>query len=103
MENHRIATRADWIEARKDLLEKEKEFSRLRDQLSQKRRELPWVRVDKSYVFEGPNGKETLPQLFAGRSQLIVFHFMFAPDWDAGCKSCSFWADNFNGIVVHLN
>jgi predicted dithiol-disulfide oxidoreductase (DUF899 family) len=102
MENHPIATRAAWIEARKELLAKEKEFTRLRDQLSQKRRDLPWVRVDKPYVFEGPSGKETLPQLFEGKSQLIVFHFMFDPSWEAGCKSCSFWADNFNGIIVHL-
>jgi predicted dithiol-disulfide oxidoreductase (DUF899 family) len=102
MDNHPIATRAAWIEARKELLAKEKEFTRLRDQLSQKRRDLPWVRVDKPYVFEGPNGKETLPQLFEGKSQLIVYHFMFDPSWEAGCKSCSFWADNFNGIDVHL-
>jgi predicted dithiol-disulfide oxidoreductase (DUF899 family) len=102
MENHTIATRDAWIEARKELLAKEKEFTRLRDQLSQKRRDLPWVAVEKSYVFEGPNGKETLPQLFEGRTQLIVDHFMFDPSWEAGCKSCSFWADNFNGIIVHL-
>ncbi len=102
MEN-RIATPTEWIEARKELLAKEKEFTRLRDELSRRRRELPWMRVDKAYVFEGPDGKETLPQLFAGKSQLIVYHFMFDPSWEAGCKSCSFWADNFNGIVVHLN
>src|SRR5260221_333840 len=102
MENFKIATRAAWIVARKELLAQEKEFTRLRDELSQKRRDLPRVRVDKSYVFEGSNGKETLPQLFEGRSQLIVYHFMFDPSWDAGCKSCSFWADNFNGIIVHL-
>jgi predicted dithiol-disulfide oxidoreductase (DUF899 family) len=102
MENHTIATRDAWIEARKELLAKEKDFTRLRDQLSQKRRDLPWVVVEKSYVFEGPNGKETLPQLFEGRGQLIVYHFMFDPSWEAGCKSCSFWADNFNGIIVHL-
>jgi predicted dithiol-disulfide oxidoreductase (DUF899 family) len=102
MENHPIATRAAWIEARKELLAKEKEFTRLRDQLSQKRRDLPWVRVDKPYVFEGQDGQVTLPQLFNGSSQLIVYHFMFDPSWEAGCKSCSFWADNFNGITVHL-
>jgi len=103
MENHTITTRAAWTEARKELLAKEKEFTLLRDELSQKRRGLPWVRVDKPYVFEGPNGKETLPQLFEGRSQLIVYHFMFNPASDEGCKHCSFWADNFNNIVVHLN
>src|SRR5215471_12601624 len=73
-----------------------------RDRLSQERRDLPWVRVDKPYVFDGPNGKVTLGDLFAGRSQLIVYHFMFAPDWEEGCKSCSFWADNFERSVVHL-
>ena len=102
MENHKVVSRDQWIEARKQLLAKEKEFTRLRDQLSQQRRELPWERADKEYVFEGPNGKETLSQLFAGKSQLIVYHFMFDPTWEAGCKSCSFWADNFNGIDVHL-
>jgi predicted dithiol-disulfide oxidoreductase (DUF899 family) len=103
MESHRVVSRNQWIEARKALLAKEKEFTRLRDELSRERRELPWVRVDKEYVFEGANGKTTLAELFAGRGQLIVYHFMFDPSWDEGCPSCSFWADNFNGIVVHLN
>ena len=102
MPQHKIASHEDWIAARKDLLAKEKEFTRLRDDLSRQRRELPWEKVDKDYVFDGPNGKESLSQLFPGKSQLIVYHFMFAPDWEAGCKSCSFWADNFNGIGVHL-
>ena len=75
----------------------------LRDQLSQQRRDLPWVAVNKEYVFEGRNGKQTLSELFDGRSQLIVYHFMFDPSWDEGCLHCSFWADNFNGIIVHLN
>jgi predicted dithiol-disulfide oxidoreductase (DUF899 family) len=101
--SHKIVSRGEWIEARKQLLAREKEFTRLRDQLSQDRRDLPWVRVDKDYVFDGPNSKETLAELFAGRRQLIVYHFMFDPDWEAGCKHCSFWADNFNGIIVHLN
>ena len=102
MENHTIATRAVWTEARKELLAKEKELTRLRDELARKRRDLPWVRVDKPYVFEGPNGQETLPQLFDGRSQLVVYHFMYGPDSDTPCKSCSFWADNFERNVVHL-
>jgi predicted dithiol-disulfide oxidoreductase (DUF899 family) len=101
--NHRVVSREEWGEARKQLLAKEKELTRLRDQLSAQRRDLPWERVEKSCVFEGPDGKETLPELFAGRSQLIVYHFMFGPSWEEGCPSCSFWADNFNGIIVHLN
>lgn len=100
---HRIVSRDEWLEVRRALLGKEKEFTRLRDRLSEERRNLPWVRVDKEYVFAGPNGKVTLAQLFEQRTQLIVYHFMFAPEWEAGCKSCSFWADNFNGIVTHLN
>ena len=103
MEKHKIVAKDEWIAARKQLLAKEKEFTRLRDQLSEQRRALPWERVEKDYVFEGPKGKETLAQVFDGRSQLVVYHFMFAPEADAPCKSCSFWADNFNGIVAHLN
>jgi predicted dithiol-disulfide oxidoreductase (DUF899 family) len=98
-----VVSRKDWLAARKSLLSKEKKFTRLRDQLSKERRQLPWVKVDKDYVFDGPEGKETLLELFDGRSQLIVYHFMFGPDWDAGCKHCSFWADNFDRIIVHLN
>lgn len=101
--NHKVVSSAEWIDARKQLLLKEKEFTRLRDQLSQQRRGLPWEAVTKPYVFVGPNGKEDLPALFDGRSQLIVYHFMFEPSWDAGCPHCSHWADNFNGIIVHLN
>jgi predicted dithiol-disulfide oxidoreductase (DUF899 family) len=101
--DHNVVSRQEWMDARKDLLAKEKEFTRLRDQLSQQRRELPWVKVDKPYVFDGPNGKETLAELFENRSQLVVYHFMFSPEWDEGCPHCSFWADNFNGIDVHLN
>ena len=103
MTTHRVVSREDWIAARTRHLEKEKELTRLRDQLSQERRELPWVKVEKPYVFEGPQGKETLADLFDGRRQLIVEHFMFDPSWDEGCKSCSFWVDNFNGVDVHLN
>ncbi|HET7285452.1 MAG TPA: DUF899 family protein [Nitrososphaeraceae archaeon] len=103
LEHHEVVSRNEWLEARKMLLKKEKEFTILRDQLSQERRKLPWIAVDKEYIFEGPKGKETLSELFDGRSQLIVYHFMFHPSWDGGCSSCSFWADNFNGIIVHLN
>ena len=103
MTNHRVVSPEEWLGARRQLLEKEKAFTRLRDELSRERRELPWERVGKSYVFQTREGRETLADLFAGRSQLVVYHFMFAPDWDGGCKSCSFWADNFNGIICHLN
>jgi predicted dithiol-disulfide oxidoreductase (DUF899 family) len=103
VEHYKIVSRDAWLEARKELLIKEKEFTRLRDQLSATRRELPWEAVDKEYVFQGPKGEETLRDLFEGRSQLIVYHFMFGPDWEAGCPHCSRWADNFNGIIVHLN
>lgn len=103
MENHQIVSQDAWVEARKQLLIKEKEFTRLRDQLSQERRDLPWERVEKEYVFEGPAGTETLSDLFAGKRQLVIYHFMFDPSWDEGCVHCSFWADNFNGIGVHLN
>jgi predicted dithiol-disulfide oxidoreductase (DUF899 family) len=101
--HHAVVSKSEWIEARKRLLVKEKEFTRLRDQLSQERRDLPWERVDKPYAFEGPYGEETLSELFDGRSQLVVYHFMFAPDWKEGCPHCSHWADNFNGVIVHLN
>jgi len=100
---HHIVSHEAWTRARRELLAKEKELTRMRDQLSRERRELPWVRVENNYVFEGEDGKATLGDLFEGRSQLIVYHFMFDPGWEAGCKSCSFWADNFNGIIVHLN
>jgi len=103
MTHHNVVARDAWIAARQQLLIKEKEFTKLRDELSQQRRELPWERVDKNYLFEGPDGRETLAQLFAGRSQLVVYHFMFGPDWQAGCPHCSFWADNFDGIIEHLN
>jgi predicted dithiol-disulfide oxidoreductase (DUF899 family) len=92
----------EWLEARKELLEKEKEFTRLRDQLTEQRHALPWEAVEKEYVFDGPNGKETLAELFDGRSQLLVYHFMFGPDWEVGCPICSFWADNFEPAVQHL-
>jgi predicted dithiol-disulfide oxidoreductase (DUF899 family) len=99
----RVVAHGEWVAARKELLAKEKEFTRARDELTAARRALPWEAVEKEYVFDGPNGRETLADLFDGRSQLVVYHFMFGPDDDAGCKSCSFWADNFDPIVVHLN
>ncbi len=103
MQDHGVVSREDWLIARKEHLEKEKEFTRQRDELSHARRALPWVEVEKEYLFGGPNGKETLVDLFEGRSQLIIYHFMYGPDWEEGCPSCSFWADNFNGIVQHLH
>ena len=102
MTTHTIVSKDEWVEASKRHLAREKEFTRMRDQLSAERRALPWLRVDKDYAFDGPNGRETLAQLFGNRSQLVVYHFMFAPEWEVGCKSCSFWADNFNGITAHL-
>jgi predicted dithiol-disulfide oxidoreductase (DUF899 family) len=102
MKKHDIVSQSEWVRARKTLLEKEKELTRAGDALAEARRELPWVRVEKPYVFDTTDGEKTLADLFAGRSQLIVYHFMFAPDWEVGCKSCSFWADNFNGIVSHV-
>jgi predicted dithiol-disulfide oxidoreductase (DUF899 family) len=92
----------EWIASRKELLRKEKEFTKLRDQLSQQRRELPWEKAEKQYVFDGPHGKVTLADLFGGRSQLIVYHFMFGPGWEQGCPSCSYLADHFGGSLVHL-
>src|SRR5258708_20019521 len=103
LDTHKIVSQDEWFEARKHLLAQEKEFTRLRDRLSQQRRELPWVKVRENYVFAGPRGKETLTDLFEGRSQLVVYHFMFAPEEEEGCRSCSFWADGFNAIGVHLN
>jgi len=102
IKNHAVVASKEWLAARTVLLAKEKEFTRLRDELSRQRRELPWEKVEKPYAFDGPNGKQTLAQLFGKRRQLIVYHFMFDPEWDAGCKHCSFWADNFNGIPRHV-
>jgi predicted dithiol-disulfide oxidoreductase (DUF899 family) len=103
IQDHAVVSHEKWLSARTAFLAKEKEFTRLRDELSRQRRELPWEKVDEPYVFDGPRGKETLADLFEGRSQLVVYHFMFSPEWDEGCRHCSFWADNFNGIGVHLN
>ena len=112
MEAHKVVSHDAWVASRKKHLAKEKEFTRLRDQLSRERRELPWERVERNYTFEGERGRESLHDLFGGRSQLVVYHAMFNPDtagprttWtaDAACYACSFWMDNFNGITVHLN
>jgi predicted dithiol-disulfide oxidoreductase (DUF899 family) len=100
---HTVVSHDEWIAARKQLLEKEKEFMQLREGLSRQRRDLPWERVEKDYVFAGPDGSRmTLSDLFAGKRQLIVYHFMFAPEDDEGCPHCSFWADSFDGIPIHL-
>ena len=93
MQAHKTVSREEWLEARRALLAKEKEVLKAKDALRRETRELPWVKVDKDYVFDGPDGKETLSDLFAGRSQLIVYHFMLAPGWERGCPSCSFLAD----------
>lgn len=100
--HNRIVTREEWLDVHKRHLVNEKELTRRRDQLSAARRELPWVRIDKPYVFEGPNGKETLADLFGGRSQLIVKHFMLGPGWKEGCVGCSFHSDHIDGAVPHL-
>jgi predicted dithiol-disulfide oxidoreductase (DUF899 family)/uncharacterized damage-inducible protein DinB len=100
--NTKVVPQTEWLAARKKLLAKEKEFTRLRDELSQQRRELPWEKVEKPYVFEGPKGKDKLADLFEGRNQLIVYHFMLGPGWKEGCPSCSFLADTFDGAAVHL-
>lgn len=102
MEPHTIVSQDEWLAARRALLAKEKEFTRARDRLSAERRALPWVKLGKAYVFDGPHGKETLADLFGGRSQLIVYHFMLGPGWEQGCPSCSFLADHFDGAAIHL-
>jgi len=100
--SHEVVSKEQWLEARKALLAREKEFTRQRDELSRSRRELPWEKVEKKYVFEGPKGSQPLADLFDGRSQLLVYHFMLGPGWAEGCKGCSFLADHFDGTVVHL-
>jgi predicted dithiol-disulfide oxidoreductase (DUF899 family) len=102
MQPHKIVSQEEWLVARKAHLAKEKELTRLRDQLSTERRDLPWVKVEKRYVFDGPDGQETLADLFGGRSQLLVYHFMFGPDWEQGCPSCSYLADHIDGANLHL-
>ncbi len=99
---HPVGSHDEWLAARLELLSREKELTRLRDELSRQRRALPWVRVDKEYLFDTPDGPRTLAGLFAGGGQLLVYHFMFGPSWQEGCPSCSFWADSFDGVIVHL-
>ncbi|MBC8352049.1 MAG: DUF899 domain-containing protein [Planctomycetes bacterium] len=102
MTDHTVVSSEAWLTARKELLKKEKEFSRLQDELTQQRRDLPWEKVEKDYVFDGPNGSESLAELFGDRSQLIIYHFMFGPDWPAGCKICSMCADLYEPMAIHL-
>lgn len=97
-----VVTREEWIEARKELLQREKEVTRLRDKMLAERRALPWVKIEKDYMFESESGPVSLPDLFDGRSQLIIQHFMFGPDWEEGCPGCSFGADHVGGALVHL-
>lgn len=99
---HPVVSPGEWLAARKRLLKKEKDLDRLRDELSAERRNLPWETVEQNYVFHGSGGKVTLADLFAGRSQLIIYHFMFGPDWEEGCPSCSFVSDHFDGMLAHL-
>lgn len=103
MQQHQVVSQEEWIDARKALLAKEKAFTKQRDALSAERRQLPWVKIDKDYRFDGPNGSESLSDLFDGRDQLVVYHFMFGPDWQEGCPSCSMMADTFDDAIVHLN
>jgi len=102
LQHPKVVSHGEWLAARKDHLAREKEFTRLRDELSRQRRELPWEKVEKDYVFEGPHGKETLGGLFDRRGQLVVYHFMFGPGWSEGCPSCSYLADHFDGMTIHL-
>jgi predicted dithiol-disulfide oxidoreductase (DUF899 family) len=102
LKNHPVVSRADWLAARTSFLAKEKEFTKLRDELNRQRRALPWVKVEKPYAFDAIGGRKTLPDLFGKKSQLIVYHFMFSPDWNEGCPHCSFWADHYSGVGAHL-
>ena len=102
IENPKVVSRDEWLAARKKLLAKERQLTHERDAIAAERRQLPWVKVEKNYVFDSPGGKKTLADLFDGRGQLILYHFMFGPDWEEGCPSCSMVADHFDGRVVHL-
>jgi predicted dithiol-disulfide oxidoreductase (DUF899 family) len=101
--DHPVVSHEEWLRARVELLDREKAFTYERERMAQAVRDLPWERVEKEYVFEGARGEQSLLDLFEGRLQLVVYHFMFPPEWDAGCPNCSFWADNFDPIVVHLH
>jgi predicted dithiol-disulfide oxidoreductase (DUF899 family) len=101
-ENRKVVSEKEWISARKKLLLKEKKFSKLRDELNLQRRKLPWVKVEKDYVFEGPQGKMSFAALFGGKSQLLIYHFMFGPGWKDGCPHCSFWADHYDSVNLHI-
>ena len=102
IENRQVVSQKEWLVARKKLLVQEKKFSKLRDEMNLQRRELPWVKIEKEYVFDGPSGKVTLGDLFCGKSQLLIYHFMFGPDWKEGCAHCSFWADHFDSVNLHI-
>jgi len=102
IEHRKVVSQKKWLVARKKLLMEEKKFSKLRDKMNLQRRKLPWVEIFKEYAFDGPNGKETLSELFDGKSQLIVYHFMFGPGWGDGCEHCSFWADHFDSVNFHI-
>jgi predicted dithiol-disulfide oxidoreductase (DUF899 family) len=102
VKEHKVVSAKQWLTARKRLLLKEKKFSKARDQLAKARRALPWVKVEKEYVFETAQGNRTLADLFEGKSQLIIYHFMFGPGWGEGCEHCSFWADHYDGVNLHL-
>jgi predicted dithiol-disulfide oxidoreductase (DUF899 family) len=97
-----VVDRDTWLNARRSLLAEEKALTHQLDRLAEQRRAMPWVKIDKAYTFDTPDGEQSLEELFGDRSQLVVYHFMLGPDWDEGCPSCSFWADNFNGIDIHL-
>src|SRR5918912_2811316 len=103
MTDHKVTSREEWLAAREKLLEREKEQTRLGDELARQRRELPWVRVEKAYRFDTDEGTKTLAELFDGRSQLLVYHFMFGPSYEAGCPTCSWSADAVNGVLPHLH
>jgi predicted dithiol-disulfide oxidoreductase (DUF899 family) len=102
IENRKVVSQKEWLVARKKLLLEEKKFSKLRDQLNLQRRKLPWVKIEKEYIFDGPEGQVTLADLFCRHSQLIVYHFMFGPGWKEGCEHCSFWADHFDSVTLHI-
>ena len=101
-ENHKVVSQAEWLAERKKLLAKEKAYTHMRDAIAAERRQLPWVKVEKNYVFDTPNGRKTLADLFDGRSQLIIYHFMFGPEWNEGCPSCSMISDGFDGALPHI-